>query len=438
MSPTLVRYSAALLLVIALSACGSNAPSTPTPQPNPTVRPSISIASIAVAAEAQASGYAYRVTVNLKESAGAAATISAVELTFMSGATVLTSSHYDKPISDNSNVVPASGSIATKELMTVDADRSHSAATTVRAQVTFTDGSSFVGTATGTAEVPAPSGRPGPELFTLTGVIMDAATRAGIGGARVEALNGANAGKSTTTNASGAYVFGGLVAETFRMRASAAGYDVGEQNVTVPENPRADFELRRPVATPCNYTVARNTSSTVSWEGGQFSATITRTSGTCSWQASTADAWITFPRGASGSDSGTLTYAIAPNGLNTRSGTIVVAWSGGSGQVGVTQGPHPDFECFVAISKGPQDFDNVPSGGGTLTVLPSVFAIPAGWPCTASVSSGVPWMSGGGTISGPSTMTFTVAANPSPGTPRTGTISVATGGKTASVLVTQR
>jgi hypothetical protein len=437
MSPKLTLCGG-VVLFLTLPACGSNTSSAPTPQPTPTVRPAITITSISVSSEKQSTGYAYRAIVGLKESAGVAATISSVDLAFISGTSVLVSQH-DKPISDSSNVVPANGSIATKELMTVDADASHSVATTVRAQVTFTDGASFTGTATGSADVPAPP-VPEPQAFTLTGVITDVGTRAGIEGARLEIVSGANAGKSAMTDRSGAYMIRDLSAGSFRLRASATGYDAGEQGVTVPANPRADFELRRPVAAPCNYTVAPNTSTipSVSWEGGQLSVTITRTSGTCSWQANTSDAWITFPRGASGSDSGTLTYAVAPNGLNNRSGTIVVAWNGGSARVGVTQGPRPDFECFVSISKGPQDFDNVPSGGGTLAVGASVFATPPGWPCTATVSSSVSWMSGGGTISGPSTMMFAVAANPSPGTSRTATISVGSGGKTASVLVTQR
>jgi hypothetical protein len=51
-------------------------------------------------------------------------------------------------------------------------------------------------------------------------------------GARVEALNGANAGKAVTTEASGAYAHG-LVANVPDARLGA-GYDTGEQNVTIP------------------------------------------------------------------------------------------------------------------------------------------------------------------------------------------------------------
>jgi murein DD-endopeptidase MepM/ murein hydrolase activator NlpD len=86
---------------------------------------------------------------------------------------------------------------------------------------------------------------PQSQTLTLTGVITDAATHAGIGGARLEALTGLNVGKATTTDGTGTYVLRDLAADSFRLRASAAGYDAAEQVVTVPANPRADFTLSR-------------------------------------------------------------------------------------------------------------------------------------------------------------------------------------------------
>ena len=424
-------FSIAVLFAV---SCGTapSAPGAPTPVP----RPDVAVTSIRVAGTAVSTGYRYETAVSLREQGGVAATIVSIDLVFMQGTAPIVSSHFDKPISDGANVCPASGTVTTRELETIDAE-GHSYAATVVATVTFSDGNSFRSTAFATADVPALAP---PQRFVLTGAITDVASHAAIAGARIEILTGTNAGKSASTDAGGVYVFDALVAETFRLRASAPGYDPGEQNVTVPNNPRADFELRRQASTPgpCSYVVTPTAPALVSWEGGEFAVTIGRMSGTCAWQATSDAGWITFPRGASGAGDGTLTYAVGSNGLNNRSGAITIAWTGGTARIAVTQGPHPDFECFVGISKGPQDFDNVAPAGGALTVLPTVSAIPAGWPCTATVSSSVSWISGGGSISGPSTMTFVVAANPSPGTTRTGSISVQTGSKTASVAVTQR
>ena len=89
-----------------------------------------------------------------------------------------------------------------------------------------------------------PLSTPVPTTYALIGVITDISTHAGIPGARLEVLTGANAGTTATADQSGAYVFANLVAGSFRLRASADNYASGEQGVTVPDNPRADFELR--------------------------------------------------------------------------------------------------------------------------------------------------------------------------------------------------
>jgi hypothetical protein len=132
--------------------------------------------------------------------------------------------------------------------------------------------------------------------------------------------------------------------------------------------------------------------------------------------------------------------------LNARFGNVTVSWTGGSAQIRVGQGNYPDWECFVGLNKGSQDFDNVPSAGGQLTATVSVFAVPQVWSqqCTATASSNVSWITGGGSVTGggpthgDATFTFTLAPNPLPGTPRTGSIVATTSGKTATLTVTQR
>src|SRR4029434_8466242 len=122
----------------------------------------------------------------------------------------------------------------TRELVTTDADASHAYATRVLARVSYRDATSTSDSAAeGSAGVAALPPPPQSSTYTMTGFITDRDTNGGIEGARVEAINGANAGKVTTTNSTGFYSLSGLVAETFRMRASAGGYETGEQNVTV-------------------------------------------------------------------------------------------------------------------------------------------------------------------------------------------------------------
>jgi hypothetical protein len=164
--------------------------------------------------------------------------------------------------------------------------------------------------------------------------------------------------------------------------------------------------------------------------GGSFTASISRTAGNCSWQVSSDVSWITFPGGASGNGSATLAYTVGTSGsLNSRSGNITISWAGGSAQIQVTQGNYPDWVCTVHVT--PQEFNNVPSGGGQVMLTVSIFATPSVWNhmCSVFVNSNTPsWITGpGGTVTGggpnngTGTFTFTVAPN-STGSARSGSI----------------
>jgi Carboxypeptidase regulatory-like domain/Putative binding domain, N-terminal len=450
---------AALLACLPLAtACTKSSPS----QPTPTAKPNIGVASISVAAEAlRPSGYTYRVTVKLRESGGVSATIAAIDLAFMRESTTLASLRADRPLPDASSVVPANATVDSRELTATDSDPSHPVSTSVVAKVTFGDSAAATSSTSGTADIPAPA----PLTFTLLGTISDENSARMVAGGTVQILDGPNAGKTSLTDAGGAYSLSGLISGSFMLRATASGYDPREQGVTIARDMALDLKLR-PISgptpppappplpapsppDPCAYTATPNQTGAVviDYNGGNLSATITRTAGTCSWQAISDVSWLTFPSGASGNGSATLTYSVASNpSLNPRIGNVTVSWTGGSAQIRVGQGNHPDWECFVGLIKGSQDFDNVPSAGGQLTASVSVFATPQPWSpqCSATTSSNVSWISGGGSVTGGgpnngnATFTFTVAPNPSPGTPRTGSIVATTSGKTATLTVSQR
>ena len=410
------------------TACASKSPTEPGPAAK-TPSPSISIVSMSVAAETLGSGaHAYRVTVKLRESGGAAATIAAIDLTFMNGSSAVASAHADRPISDAANIVTPNATVDSRELMTMDDDPSHPHATSVTAKVTYTDGASMTSNASASAEVPL-SSRP---MFTLSGLISEENTagRAVVGG-MVQVVDGPNAGKTSSTDGSGNYTLQDLAGGSFSIRASATGYNATERAVTVAQDTRLDLRLlRTPTSSPpapappppsssaCAYTVSPTTSGT-DYLGGSLTATISRTSGTCSWQASADVSWITFPGGTSGNGSATLAYLVGPGGLTVRSGSVTISWSGGSAQIRVLQGDRPDT-CRFTLAKGPQDFNNVPSAGGQLTVTVTT----TGLPCAVLTSSPA-WISPAssvppGTPAG--TRVFTVEANPSPGIARTGSV----------------
>jgi hypothetical protein len=314
---------AALLAAVALTiaACSGTSPGQPTPSP----RPSVAIAAIQAAAEALSSGgYTYRVSVKLRESGGAAAPITSLDLAFMRDSVALASLHEDRPLSDAANVVPAYATVDSRELTFTDSDPSHPAATSVVAKVSFSDGASGTNSAAGSADIPEPP----PALYTLSGTVRDENSGRMLVGGTVDIVDGPDAGKSASTDAGGAYSLSGLAGGSFMVRATSRGYVPREQAVTLARDSTLDWTLRLIAASPppspappspappapsvpCAYSVAPTIpggpdgrQANVRWDGGEVTLTVTRTSGTCAWQATTDVSWLTINT-PSGNGSGT-------------------------------------------------------------------------------------------------------------------------------------
>jgi hypothetical protein len=429
------------------TACTSTSPPAPSAATK-TSSPNISVVSMSVAAETLASGArAYRVIVRLRESGGVAATIAAIDLTFMGGSTAVASSHADHPISDSLNTCPANATVDSRELMTLDDNPSDPYATSVIAKVTFTDGASMASSTTASADVPASN--PPPATFTLSGLVSDNIGARAVVGGTVQVVDGPNAGKMSSTDGNGNYSLAGLAGGSFTVRATADGYDASEQSVMVSKDTRLDLRLRPsaaptpsptpPPSEPCAYTIGPS-SNAPGWKGGSFTATITRTSGSCSWQATTDVSWITIT-GASGNGSATLSYIVAGNASDsrTRFGGITISWSGGSARLAVQQAG-ASMLCEFTVSTGQQDLGNVPSAGGQFTA--TITWIDTGrqqGTCSLRVSSYPDWITSTDVIPpGAGSVRFSVAPNPSPGTSRSGTVNLIGTDRNATIGVTQR
>lgn len=190
-----------------------------------------------------------------------------------------------------------------------------------------------------------------------------------------------------------------------RLRASASDYDSGEQGVTVPAIPRADFLLGK----SCAYTV---TPSSAIVPDGTFVGTVTvtpTTANTCPWTASTPDAWIGLGGATSGSGPGSLSYFATSRGsAAARTASIVVAWSSGTAQLALTQ---PAASCPPPITL------NVPAdggGGGVVNVGASCY-----FRTTQTID--VPWLHIFGTNGGGTFLEVSIGSNVG-GAPRTGHI----------------
>jgi hypothetical protein len=333
------RFGAAVLLPSLLLAACEHTPTAPTQVSSSvaTNRAHLEVTSLDVTGEARTTGNAYRVVAHLRETAGTAAAIASIELKFSINGTTVASSRSEHPISDASNVCPANGTVATMELLTVDTDAAHPYATSVQVVVTYAATPSVTATADATAQVPAAATAP-PLTYTLRGLIQDESTRAGIASARIDIVSGSNAGRTTLTDQSGSYVLNDLTGGSFRLRASANGFDSGEQGVTVPTNPQADFLLRKSVG--CFYTLSASY-QVVLTSGLASTLTLTPSVGSgCAWSAVSSVPWIALAGATTGTGAGTVSYRIDQNSSSSyRTGAITITWSGGSATFSVNQLP---------------------------------------------------------------------------------------------------
>jgi hypothetical protein len=243
--------------------------------------------------------------------------------------------------------------------------------------------------------------------YGLVGTIMDENTRSPLTDVRVEALNGANAGKVASTDASGTYTFSSLVAETFRLRASKDGYVWGEQNVTVPDIPRADFFLHQ----SCGVSVSPESYSAINMPFGLGGFTLTATSSSCPWTVTTTDDWIGLTGPRSGMGSSTIPFTLVPNMPVTasRTGSILLSWPGSSARLLVEERP---AACTPST---------------TITVPPStrgyMFDFAYGCIFNTTITADVPWIHlGSGTHGGGEYKD--VLFDPNPGAPRVGHVTV--------------
>jgi hypothetical protein len=250
---------------------------------------------------------------------------------------------------------------------------------------------------------------------------------------------GVNAGKVALTDGNGEYRLEDLRADAFTLRVSATGYNPGEQGVTVPASPRADF-LLKPAVAPCSYTVSPARQE-VDPTGGRYPLAITRTTGTCGWEAGTDADWV-FLSSNSGSGTDVPTFfARQYGGVATRTATITIAWSGGSATVTIVQ----PGNCSYTVLQTQQS-DVLPSGETRQSAIQRTGVAGGGGECSWHATSNADWiitLQASGPGNGNGYLQYRVAANPS-GTPRTGTITVSwpTGSATmptasATITVTQ-
>jgi hypothetical protein len=102
--------------------------------------------------------------------------------------------------------------------------------------------------ATPASPAPTPGPTPTPTRWTLSGTVRDREAQTAIGGARVAIVNGANSGRSATTDAQGSYRLETLDAGTFNLEVSAEGFSTDTRSIALGSDLTVDVGLRKPGA----------------------------------------------------------------------------------------------------------------------------------------------------------------------------------------------
>ena len=200
-------------------------------------------------------------------------------------------------------------------------------------------------------------------IFTLSGQVADGVTGTGISGATVSIADGPNAGKSSTTDASGNYTLTGLQQSGFTVNVSASNYVPQSKSVTLTFSQTLSFQLTRQTSPPqppptplpsCTYTLSVGSTIDGYPNGGSFSVTVTASNG-CTWTAVSTVSWIHVPTSAAGNGSGTFTFTVDPNNSSSaRIGTLTIAGKPVAfNQTAQTSSPTSGEDASAIISRCP-------------------------------------------------------------------------------------
>ncbi len=172
---------------------------------------------------------------------------------------------------------------------------------------------------------------------------------------------------------------------------------IGGQTFTVSQN-----------GVGCSFSISPSSQS-VPAAGGVVSTTVTTTTG-CSWTAISNVTWITVTAGATGSDSGSASFTVAPStSTSSRTGTLTIAGR----TFTVTQAANT---CSYVLTPASATLSGT-GGAGSISVTTA-----SG--CAWAASTTQPWISVSGTGTTSGTASYTVSANT--GSSRVGAVSIGT------------
>jgi hypothetical protein len=178
-------------------------------------------------------------------------------------------------------------------------------------------------------------------------------------------------------------------------------------------------------AMPCTYTIDPG-SQTIDATGAVGASVQVRTPFGCRWTSTSNAPWIAVTAGASGSGWGVVTFSVAANTGDSRTGTLAIA--GRTATISQTAAgaplPPPPTACWYTISPASNGIPPI-GGGGHLVAVTTAST------CAWTATSNDAWITitSGASGTGNGVVTYTVAGNN--GAARRGTLTIA--GLTATI-----
>jgi carboxypeptidase family protein/uncharacterized protein DUF3761 len=249
---TLVGRPASALVIasisLALASCGgSNGngnPTTPTRQ-----AAALNVTTFTASATQTGSEIRYELRATVRESgAQTGATLSTIELTFLDDSGPIATATFDDGWSTTR--LAAGASLDSKRLTVTDSREGRRLATRVSARIPYVDDTQISSATTATANIAQPPAPPPQSAFTIAGVVSDDDEETPIAGATVTVVDGANAGRSSTTDGNGYYSIPALRTGSFTIRATKGGYNAADRGLTLSADTRLDLRMRSTAPPP--------------------------------------------------------------------------------------------------------------------------------------------------------------------------------------------
>jgi hypothetical protein len=233
--------------IVGIRCSGGNSSSTTGPTAPSRAPAAFVITAFEVTFSQDATTRRYVVHLAVRETAGqTGGTMGVVEFTLMKDGAGFATASVDNAW--QTAHVNGGGAMDARTITVTDSDMTRPIASRISVKINFVDDDQRSGTLTQATDVPQPPtlnppAPPPATTYTLSCIVQDDGTNAGLSDALVQILNGANAGKSTSSTAGGQCSLGGLVAGTFTVRVTRSGYQTLDKDVTLPNDSRIEFKL---------------------------------------------------------------------------------------------------------------------------------------------------------------------------------------------------